>query len=67
MCRYSVFGRLVVDSGPENKGLAEVFAKKYRIQRIQISVYNSKVNGMIKRGHRSITDTLAKMSDKKES
>ena len=62
VCRHGIFGRLVVDGGSENHGIAEAFAKKYGIERVQISAYNSKANGMVERGHRSIANALSKMT-----
>jgi len=62
VCRHGIFRRLVVDRGPENRGVAAAFTKKYGIERVQISAYNSKANRMIERGHKSITEALAKMS-----
>jgi hypothetical protein len=61
VCRHGLFGRLVVDGGPENRGLAEAFVKKYGVKRVQISAYNSKANGAVERGHRSIVEALSKM------
>jgi hypothetical protein len=57
-----VFRRLVIDRGPENKGMAKVFTAKYSIKRVQISVYNSKANRGIKRSHCSIREALARIS-----
>jgi hypothetical protein len=61
VCRHGVFGRLVIDGGPENQGFATAFTKKYGIERVQISAYNSKANGMVERGHRSISEALSRM------
>jgi hypothetical protein len=61
VCRHSVFRRLVINGGPENQGVATAFTKKYGIERVQISAYNSKANGIVERGHRSISETLSKM------
>jgi hypothetical protein len=61
ICRHGVFGRLVIDGGPENQGIAAAFVKKYGIERIQISAYNSKAAGMVERGHRSIAEALSRM------
>lgn len=63
VCRHGLFGKLMVDGGPENKGLVKAFTKKYGIKRVVISAYNSKANGMIERGHRSLKAALAKMTD----
>ena len=61
VCRHGVFGRLVIDGGPENQGVTVAFTNKYGIERVQISAYNSKANGMVERGHRSISEALSKM------
>jgi hypothetical protein len=63
VCRHGCFGRLVVDGGPENKGYVAAFAEKYRIERVQVSAYHPAANGMVERGHKPITDALAKMTD----
>jgi hypothetical protein len=34
VCRHGVFGRLIIDGGPENRGVATVFTKKYSIERV---------------------------------
>ncbi len=47
ICRYRVFGRLVINRGPKNQGIAAAFVKKYSIKHIQISAYNSKVVGIV--------------------
>ena len=60
--RYGVFGRLVIDGGPENIGVAKVFIAKYSIKRVQISVYNSKANRGIKYSYRSIREALTRIS-----
>lgn len=61
VCRHRLFGKLVVDGGPENKGAVEVFRKKYGIQRVQTSAYNSKANGAVERSYCSIGEALARM------
>jgi transposase InsO family protein len=52
-----------VDGSSENKDMVEQLAADYGIKRVVISAYNSKVNGMIERGHLFIVNTLAKMTD----
>ena len=64
VCRHGVFGKLMVDSGAENKGLVKTFTEKYGIKRVVISAYNSKANGMIERGHRPIKAALAKLTNR---
>ena len=63
VCRHGCFGRLVVDGGPENKGYVKAFTERYGIDRVQTSAYHAPANGMIERGHKPITDALAKMTD----
>ena len=47
MCRHKCFGKLVVDGGPKNKAYVAKFTKRYRIRRVQVSVYYPQANGMI--------------------
>ena len=62
MCRHRVFRRLVINRGPENKGVAIAFTKKYGIKQVQILAYNLKANGIIERGYRSISKALTRIS-----
>ena len=62
VCRHGVFGRLIVDGGPENKGLVTEFARRYGIKRVMVSAYHPQANGMVERGHKPIVDALSKMS-----
>ena len=63
ICRHGMFGRLVVDGGPENKADVKDLTARYGIQRVVVSAYHPPANGMIERGHKPITDALAKMTD----
>jgi hypothetical protein len=38
------------------------FVTDYDIKRVVISPYNIKINGMIERGHKSVINTLAKIT-----
>ena len=62
LCRHGCIGRLVMDGGPENKGLVKVLAEKYKIKRIVVSAYHPQANGMVERGHTAVVDALSKMS-----
>jgi hypothetical protein len=64
VCRHRCFRRLVVDEGLENKGYVTAFAKKYGIKQVQVLAYYPLANGMIERGHKLITDALAKLTDR---
>ena len=59
-----MFRKLKVDSRAENKGLIKTFTKKYRIKRVIILAYNSKVNNIIERGYRLIKATLVKLTNR---
>ena len=63
ICRHGVFGKLVVDGGPENKGWLKALTDRYGIHRVVVSAYHAPANGMIERGHKPIVDALAKMTD----
>jgi hypothetical protein len=63
ICRHGIFGKLVVDGGPENKGWVKILAEKYGIARVTVSPYHAPANGMIERGHRPVVEALAKMTD----
>ena len=62
ICRHGVFGRLVIDGGPENKGVVEALTRKYGIQRVVVSAYHPPANGMVERGHGPFSDSLAKVT-----
>lgn len=64
ICRHGCFGRLVVDGGRENLGVAEALAARYGIKRVVTSAYHPQANEMIERGHRPIIDALSKMPGK---
>lgn len=64
ICRHGCFGRLVVDGGQENLGVAEALAARYSIKRVVTLAYHPQANGMIERGHRPIIDMLSKMPGK---
>jgi hypothetical protein len=61
--RHGCVGRIVVDGGAENKGEVVALAKRMGIPRVETSAYHPQANGMIERGHKSIVDGLAKMTD----
>ena len=59
--RHGCFNKLVIDGGPENKGVVQELAGKYGIRAITTSGYNPQANGLVERGHRPFLDGLAKM------
>ena len=50
-----------MDGGLENKGFIDEFSKRYNINRVIISAYNLKINGVIERGYKSIINNLIKL------
>ena len=53
-----------MDRGLENKAHVSAFTKKYGIERVQVSAYHLAANGMVERGHKPITNALAKLTNK---
>lgn len=45
--------RILVDSGSENKSVAEALVTSYRVQRMFALAYHSQSNGLVERGHES--------------
>ena len=62
ICRHGCPGRFVMDGGPENKGIVETLAEKYKIKRVVVSAYHPQANGLVERGHTAVVDALAKMT-----
>jgi len=54
---------LIINGGPENKALVNEFIKRYRVRRIRVSTYHPQTNGMVKRGHKPVINTLSKITD----
>jgi hypothetical protein len=64
ICRHGLFWRLVVDGGKENIGEVIQLLNKMEIQRVQVSAYNPRANGMAERGHGPIKNALSKMGNR---
>ena len=52
----------VSDTGPETKDITEYLLRKYRMRHVQISAYNSKVNRLVKVGHKPVIYALRKLT-----
>ena len=50
-----------MDSRTENIGEMLELLNKIEVERIKISAYNARANGIIERGHRLIKNTLLKI------
>ena len=48
-------------SGLENKGFIDKLSKRYGIDRVIISAYNPKINGVVERSYKPIINSLAKL------
>ena len=67
ICWHGCPERIIIDRGPENKGLTEELLHCYQIRRVQVSAYYAQANGLVEQGHKTVIDALAKMSNKVNS
>jgi CRISPR/Cas system-associated endoribonuclease Cas2 len=54
---------MVLNRGEEFKGKVINLLNKWGVNKIQISIYHTPVNRIIKRGHKPLKDALSKLSD----
>ena len=50
-----------MDNDLENKGFIDELSKRYSIDRVIISAYNLKVNKVVEKNYKPITNSLAKL------
>ena len=62
ICRFGLYGKLVVDGGRENMEFVKELTDKYGIKRIEISAYHPQANS-VERGHQPIKDCLSKLAN----
>jgi hypothetical protein len=62
ICRFGIFGILVVDGGKEFVQAVSALLEKYKVKHVRVSAYHPEANRIIERGHKPIVDALAKMS-----
>jgi len=60
LCRWGAVEEIVTDNGMPYVAALDWLADRYGIQHIRISPYNSCVNSIIERQHRTICDSLVK-------
>jgi len=60
ICRWGCLSEIVTDNGAVFIAAVKWLEQKYGIKGIQISAYNSKVNGRIERPHWDVTQMLSK-------
>jgi transposase InsO family protein len=64
ICRWGMIEVLTSDNGSEFVGEAvDVLVKKYGIDQIKISPYNSRASGVVERGHRTFREALIRNCD----
>ncbi|OBZ76577.1 Transposon Tf2-6 polyprotein [Grifola frondosa] len=63
LCRWGALSEIVTDNGPAFVKAIEYLAKKYHINHIRISGYNSRTNGIVERSHYDIRGALFKAAD----
>ena len=62
ICRHGCPRRIVMNRGTENLDLMKDLLEHYRIQQTLISTYHPQTNGLVKHGHDSLINSLAKHS-----
>ena len=60
LCRWGAVEEIVTDNGTAYIVALDWLADRYGIRHIHILAYNSQVNGIVKRQHRTICDTIIK-------
>lgn len=63
LCRWGAVAEIVTDNGKPWVAAVEYLSKKYGINHIRISSYNSPASGPIERRHYDVREALAKATD----
>ena len=67
LCRWGALYEIVTDNGAPIISACDHLAKKYKIQHIRISGYNSQANGIVERSHFDVRQSLYKACDGDQS
>ena len=67
LCRWGAIIEIVTDNGTPYVAAVEHLAKKYHINHIRISGYNSRANGIVERPHFDVRQALFKAVDGDQS
>jgi len=67
ICRWGALSEIVTDNGTPFVSAVERLSKKYRINHIRISGYNSRANVIVERPHFDVRQSLFKAADGDES
>ena len=60
LCRWGAVSELITDNGPAFVQALDVLTSWYGIHHIQISPYNSQVNGVVERRHYDVREAIVK-------
>ena len=60
LCQWGALSEIVMDNGPAFVKALDYLGKRYHIRHIQISGYNSRVNGIVERMHFDVCQALFK-------
>ena len=67
ICRWGALSEIVTDNGTAFVSAVERLSKKYQINHIRISGYNSRANGIVKRPHYDVRQSLFKAANGDQS
>jgi hypothetical protein len=63
LCRWGSLREIVTDNGPALIKSLNYLSKRYRVNHIRISGYNSRANGLVERPHYDVRQSLFKSAD----
>jgi hypothetical protein len=66
LCRWGALSEIVTDNGAAFVRACAHLSKKYKINHIRISGYNSRANGIVERPHFDVRQSLYKATDGEE-
>jgi hypothetical protein len=67
LCRWGTLSEIVTDNGAPFVKAMDYLSKRYHINHIRISGYNSRANGLVERPHFDVRQALIKAADGEES
>ena len=66
LCRWGAVSELITDNSPAFVQALDVLASQYGIRHIQISPYNSQVNGVVKWCHYDVWEAIVKNTGRRD-
>jgi len=67
LCRWGALSEIVTDNGAPIISACDHLSKKYKVNHIRISGYNSQANGLVERSHFDVRQSLYKACDGDET